>query len=310
MKTRSIISIISIIFTLVMTSCSTEGDILDDMAKVEVPATSGVAAAVSCSIYTNVGTKSEADNTQKAEGAEANTENAIFFLVKGDDVLGCSAVKGGKIYTKNQSGLKVIAITSLSATVSSELSTMTKVSDIVSYRLTNVSDFTKMGQAEVNFSSATANEAEVNVTVSQVAARIDLVKVNITKVAADKVTLKKVELLDQVTSGTLNGTVVEQGATVEAGLNPANGNACASLYSFAGEGVKLQLTFDVDGKKVRKAFTVKHKVGNSSTDEVKAGYVYRITFNATITGENVEPTVTFDVASWKTSQVSGDMVEI
>lgn len=311
MKTRSFITILSILFTLVMVSCSTEGDILDDMAKVEVPATSGVEAAISCSLYNNVMTKGETDKTQDAEGAEANIDNAIFFLVKGNDVLGCSTVKDGKIYTKNQSGLKVIAITSLSSKVSSELSVMTKVNDIKDYTLTNLSDFTKMGETDVNFLTPTADHAEVNVTVSQIAARIDLVKVNITKVAADKVTLKKVELLDQVTSGKLNGTVVVRGTSVEAGLNPANGNACDSLYSFAGENVKLQLTFDVDGKEVVcNAFTVKHKVGDSSTSEVKAGYVYRITYNVKVTGENVEPTVSFEVAPWKASTISGDMVEV
>lgn len=305
MKATANTTIMSFLLTLVMmVSCSTESDILDDMSKVEISATTGVEATISCSIN-NIMTKAGTDKTQDAEGTEKNVANAIFFLVKNGEVLG-SANVDRPIYTKNQSGLQVVAVAGITPEMKAELSTKRTVAEIGDYLLTDLSLFTKMGTAEVVFGSSTETSAEVTVNVTQVAARIDLVKVNISKTAADKVTLTKVELFNQVVSGTLNGTSKQQNGTVEGTLNTTgNGNVCSPLYSFAGKEVSLRLTFDVDGKEKVKEFTVKH----NDIAKVESGYAYRVTFNAKIVGENVEPEVIFEVADWKTSSLIGNMTE-
>lgn len=300
MKTIANTTIMSLLLTVVMlVSCSTEGDMLDDMSKVEASATTGVEASVSCSIHT-VMTKADG-NTQAAEGTEASVANAIFFLVKNGEVLS-SANVGSEIYTKNQSGLQVVAVAGITPEMNAALSALRTVDEITNYTLNNVSLFTKIGTADVKFADTKEDRAEVAVDVTQVTARIDLVKVAITKTAADKVSLTKVELFNQVVSGKLNGTVVAQTGTATGTLN-ATSDGSSPLYSFAGQQVSLRLTFDVDGQEVVKAFTVKHNGSN----EVKAGYVYRVTVNATLVGGNVEPEVTFEVADWKTATVTGNL---
>lgn len=326
MKTRNIITIISIIFTVVMTSCSSEGDVLSEMEGQNKPAE--IAAAISCSIN-KMETKASMESGDKVLAGEGEgVKSVIFFLMKGNDVLGCKENVNAQIFTKKQSGLSVIAVANASTEVAGKLRTATNRDAIMAVALgtDDLASLVKIGEAVINESDYKENNstvtANVAVTVYQVAARIDLSKLTVNVKAADSkvVKLTKVELVNQNVNGRLdreaasfsNGSInTVSSNTINMTTGKVEENLC-HFYTFANTDTKnmtaMQLTFEVDGKEVPvRTFNIKHSDNNNV---VKSGYLYRLNITVNVYGENVEPEVTFTVADWKTSQVSGDMIEV
>ena len=297
MKTRNIITIISIIFAMV--SCSTENDILNDINNNNSNATVED-AVISCSIN-NVATKA-LDNTD-----EATIKNACFFLLdaKGD-VLGYRTGKETVTFkTKKEEGMKVLAVANISDATMATLSTLASKAAIkaVVLNANDLNELPKMGEA-----TATTN---TEITVNQIAARIDLQKVTVNSLTnANSVTLTKVELVNQVNQIKLNESEAHVNSElVNAGIGvtelPAEDTA--TLYTFANNGADataLRLTFTTDGGKVLTTdVTIKH----DGAVKVVAGYNYKLNISVNITGNNIDPTVTFTVADWNDSSFSVDM---
>ena len=293
MKTRNIITIISIIFAMV--SCSTENDILNDMNNNNSNATVED-AVISCSIN-NVATKSVANNNEK------EIANACFFLLnKEGDVIGYRTGKETATFkTKQEAGMKVLAVANISAATMTTLSTLasrTAIEDVV-LNANDLNELPKMGEATA--------EANTAITVNQIAARIDLQKVTVSSLTnANSVSLTKVELVNQVNQIALNANISE---TVLGGKD-GSATDIATLYTFANDATNataLRLTFTTDGGKVLTTeVTIKH---DNKDVKVVAGYNYQLNISVNITGNNVIPTVTFTVADWNDSSFSVDMTE-
>ena len=300
MKTRNIITIISIIFAMV--SCSTENDILNDMNTNNSNATVED-AVISCSIN-NVATKA-LDNTD-----EATIKNACFFLLnKEGDVIGYRTGKETATFkTKQEAGMKVLAVANISAATMTTLSTLasrTAIEDVV-LNANDLNELPKMGEATA--------EANTAITVNQIAARIDLKSVTVKSLAnANSVTLTKVELVNQVNQIKLNESEAHVNSElVNAGIGVTELPAedIATLYTFANDATNataLRLTFTTDGGKV---LTTEVMIKHDNKDvKVVAGYNYQLNISVNITGNNVIPTVTFTVADWNDSSFSVDMTE-
>ena len=298
MKTRNIITIISIIFAMV--SCSTENDILNDMNTNNSANATVEDAVISCSIN-NVATKA-LDNTD-----EATIKNACFFLLdaKGD-VLGYrTGANSATFKTKKEEGMTVLAVANISDATMSTLSTLASRAAIeaVVLNANDLNELPKMGGA--------AAEANTAITVNQIAARIDLKSVTVKSLAnANSVTLTKVELVNQVNQIKLNESEAQVNSElVNAGIGVTELPAedIATLYTFANNGADataLRLTFTTDGGKVLTTdVTIKH----DSAVKVVAGYNYKLNISVNITGNNIDPTVTFTVADWNDSSFSVDM---
>ena len=305
MKTRNIITIISIIFAMV--SCSTENDILNDMNTNNSNATVED-AVISCSIN-NVATKA-LDNTD-----EATIKNACFFLLnKEGDVIGYRTGKETATFkTKQEAGMKVLAVANISAATMTTLSTLasrTAIEDVV-LNANDLNELPKMGEATA--------EANTAITVNQIAARIDLQKVTVNSLAnANSVSLTKVELVNQVNEIALNaGNAKINETAVDANISETvlggegdSATDIATLYTFANDATNataLRLTFTTDGGKV---LTTEVMIKHDNKDvKVVAGYNYQLNISVNITGNNVIPTVTFTVADWNDSSFSVDMTE-
>ena len=300
MKTRNIITIISIIFAMV--SCSTENDILNDMNTNNSNATVED-AVISCSIN-NVATKA-LDNTD-----EATIKNACFFLLDADGyVLGYrTGANSATFKTKKEEGMTVLAVANISDATMSTLSTLASRAAIeaVVLNANDLNELPKMGGA--------AAEANTAITVNQIAARIDLKSVTVKSLAnANSVTLTKVELVNQVNQIKLNESEAHVNSElVNAGIGVTELPAedIATLYTFANNGADataLRLTFTTDGGKV---LTTEVMIKHDNKDvKVVAGYNYQLNISVNITGNNVIPTVTFTVADWNDSSFSVDMTE-
>lgn len=300
MKTRHIITIISVIFALV--SCSTESDILDQVNKPAVDAS--MEALISCSIN-NVNTKAV------VEDDKAITSTVFFLLDSEGDVLAYrSGSSNASFLAKSQEGLKVLAV----ANASTEVAKLKNEAAIMAQTLieNDLNSLVKVGSSNVIF---TGTSATVSVTVSQVAARIDLSKLNVTITDADVVTLKSVELINQNVNGIMNGAIAAfSGKTVSAEtkkvlFNGTIDNVC-HFYSFANNAdnaTALQLNFDIDGKTVSTSVVIKDATNGIA--KVLSGANHQLNLTVTIQGENVIPVVTFTVADWNKSEISVDITE-
>ena len=330
MKTiRNIITtIISIIATIIMVSCSSEGDILNDMSNANNQVNSEVAAAISCNIYNNV-TKASSSEPGGTENATQNTneevKSVIFFLMKDDQVLSCKENIDATLYTKKQEGLTVIAVANACDATRQELVKATSRSQIYGQPLrdADLNQLIKIGESEKIEKFEALNEktvtASAEIEVRQIAARIDLAKLTVNIKASDSKTVKltSVELKNQNIQGNLkgeftgfaNGSVnTKYGTETILKNNELNKNICR-FYTFANDDdnqTTLVLNFEVDNVKSTRAFEIKHL---NDGNMVKSGYLYRLNITANVYGENVDPKVTFEVVDWKTSQVSGEMKE-
>lgn len=316
MGTKSIITIISIICALALASCSTEGDVLSEMEGNNAPADNYVAAAISYSIINNgIATKASTIEEGSPEGATQGTNeaivcNEIFFLMKGDVVLGCQTDIKGTIKTKKQDGLTILAVTNISEETRTALAVATNRSQIMAQALGDA-DFAllpKMGEKEVTFGMATASntvEGKAEITLEQLTARIELTNVEMTGIAADDVRLTAVYLKNQRTEGQVSG----QGTNLIANSAEQAGKGTC-FYTFANntqDVTALVLVFSVDGKKQEKEVKIKHTDGQTN---VNSGYIYRLTVKTKVIGENVTPEVTFTVADWNKSEISAGMTEV
>lgn len=300
MKTRNIITIISAIFALV--SCSAENDILNEMPTQNTEVSS-IEATISCAIN-NVQTKAgEADG-------DNDINNVVYFLLDNkNEVLGYRTSNSASFQTKNQGGLKVLAVVNTKANITTLASKDAIMSQLLDE--TDLNALVKVGEAAVVFAG---NTGTADITVNQVAARIDLSSLTLTITDADLVTLESVELKNRNLAGKMDGTTVALNAsTVAKSTNQkmANGAVAANVchfYSFANgseNATALVLHFDIDGKKVSKEVAI--KVSNGGTNGVVSGANHQLAITATIQGENVTPVVSFTVADWNKSQISVDM---
>lgn len=324
MKTTANITIMSLLLTLVMmVSCSTEGDVLDEMTQVETPATSGVAAAISCSIN-QVMTKAGSE-TQPAGDKNEAVQRVLFFLMKGNQVLGYKEDAKATIYTKKQSGLTVIAVANASDATRTALVKATTRESIyaITSGVADLESLIKIGESgEITefIEEGSTVTANASVAVNQLTARIDLNKLTVNVKATDNkvVKLTGVTLKNQNTTGLMSGKAAGfiarniQGTirTNELNSGVAYDDIC-HFYTFANETTAtpttMVLSFEVDGISSSREFKIKHiNEGNM----VKSGYLYRLNVTVNLSGENVEPEVTFEVADWKTSTVTGDLEEI
>ena len=311
MKTRNIITIISIIFALV--SCSSENDILNEMPSYNTEV-SGIEATISC-VINNVQTRAAQTENDKA------INNVVYFLLDNNgDVLGYRSTSNNSasFQTKNQKGLSVLAVANATTDVTTDVTTMSSRAGIMNLILSegDLNSLVKVGEKEVTFGKD--DNASVQITVNQIAARIDLSSLTLTITDADVVTLESVELKNQNTAGMMNGTTqtfAGSTGTVEATknitlVNGENEAAACHFYSFANgsaTATALVLYFDIDGKKVSKEVTI--KVANNGANGVVSGANHQLQIKAAIQGENVTPEVSFTVADWNKSQISVDMSE-
>ena len=307
MKTRNIITIISIIFALV--SCSSENDILNEMPspKTEV---SGMEGTISC-IINNVQTRAAQEANDKA------INNVVYFLLDNNgDVLGyrTTSTSNASFQTKNQKGLTVLAV----ANATTDVTTKSNRNGIMSLILSegDLNSLVKVGEQEVTFGND--GNATVQIVVNQIAARIDLSSLKLTITDAEVVKLTSVELKNQNTAGKMDGTTqgfvgsiekIEMSKEVIL-YDGENADAACHFYSFANtdseNATALVLHFDIDGQKVSKEVIIKVANGGAN-GVVSSGANHQLHISAKIQGENVTPEVSFTVADWNKSQVSVDL---
>ena len=307
MKTRNIITIISIIFALV--SCSSENDILNEMPS-QNTVVSGIEATISC-VINNVQTRAAQE-----ENDEAINHIVYFLLDNNGDVLGYRSTSNSSasFQTKNQKGLSVLAV----ANATTDVTAMSSRDGIMDLILSegDLNSLVKVGEKEVTFGKD--DNASVQITVNQIAARIDLSSLTLTITDADVVKLESVELKNQNTAGKMNGTTqtfagsakkVETSPNVLLSNGENTETVACHFYSFANgseNATSLVLHFDIDGKKVSKEVKIKLD-GKTELFGVKSGANYKLSISAKIQGENVIPEVSFTVADWNKSQISVDM---
>lgn len=311
MKTRNIITIISIIFALV--SCSADSDILNDIPAQNTEV-SDAEAVISCSI----------DNIQtRATVIVADDEitNAVFFLLDGEDnVLGYRINNTKATFqTKNQADLKVLVVANASQSLQTAITACSTGAAIWGQTLgaDDLTSLVKIGEKKVG--SLTDKSTNVEVTVKQIAARIDIASLTLNIKDADRVTLEQVELINQNIKGHMDSKYADfvgtstTAAKVFSDRVFTSGTAqtdICTFYSFANENVNnkttLKLSFKIDGKTVNTLVTIKD---NDRKERVVGAANHQLTITATIQGENVTPIVTFTVADWNKSQISADMEE-
>ena len=312
MKTRNIITIISIIFALV--SCSADSDILNDMP-VQNTESSGVESVISCSIG-NMQTKAS------VTVADDEITNAVFFLLDGEDnVLGYRINNTKATFqTKDQADLKVLVVANASQNLQNSIINCSTGTAIWGQTLgaDDLKSLVKIGEKKVG--TFTNSNASVEVIVKQIAARIDIASLTLNIKDADEVTLEQVELINQNTKGYMDGKYVDFVGTSTTALiaefqnrkfddGIAQTDIC-TFYSFANEDVNnkttLKLSFKIDGKTVNTLVTIKD---SSREERVVSAANHQLTITATIIGDNVTPEVTFTVADWNKSQISVDLEE-
>lgn len=313
MKTRNIITIISIIFALV--SCSADNDILNDIPAQNTEVSESE-AVISCSID-NIQTRATVTVADDA------ITNAVFFLLDGEDnVLGYRINNTKATFqTKNQADLKVLVVANASQSLQTAITACSTGKAIWGQTLgaDDLTSLVKIGEEKVG--AFTENSINVEVEVKQIAARIDIASLTLNIKDADRVTLEQVELINQNTKGYMDGKYVDfVGTSTTASIaklfsdrvftsGTAQTDIC-TFYSFANENVNnkttLKLSFKIDGKTVNTLVTIKD---NDKKERVVGAANHQLTITATIQGENVTPIVTFTVADWNKSQISADMEE-
>ena len=300
---------------MMFASCSSENDVLSGMGNTNVPTENGVLATVSCNIK-GITTKVMADVEN-----DYVVKDAILLLSKGGSILSAARMDN-VLYTKNQTGLQIIAVANADEATYQALEKLTKVEDIEKQALAvaDLKHLVKISKpVDVKFDNDKATQAHVDIKVEQVAARIDLSKLSVNIKAADSesVLLESVELYNQNTVGILNGNPTSQSGaytretiTINQSIN--NGSSISDVchfYSFANNNdenkTTIRLNLVIDGKAQPREFTIKH----DKIEKVVAGYNYQLNISLIVKGENVEPEVTFTVAAWETSHLSGDLTE-
>lgn len=293
---KSINIFFALIITLAFASCSSEGDILNEMNNSNSSVIEGEKSEISVLIK---------------DGSEADRQISNFIAVAFNGETRVAYVKGINASEEIKiTGLKANTTVDVYvvANAGNQFDNISAKSDFLTQTTTlsqTTTELVKFGRAENIALQSGKNELANAINLEQVAARVDL---SIETINCKSFTVKSVKLANAHSKSSIFGNKNEYDVytTTEDGkiADSANGtiSEIATLYTFANNNSAKQTTLIIEGEIVHNNGTTDNRTYNVvvNNGEIVNGYVYQI--KAKI-NPNMDITVNYQVVNWNSVTV-------
>lgn len=356
MKISNLLAILA--FSVISFACSMENDVINNDMEKMTNTTAGEAALNVQIAINNTGATKTTESVTPGENetiaATTKINDLYIILLKGTDVVTSKKVSMNNaeisstteisdckflVKAKANDIFKVVAIANSSIDfTTTDYNTYSAITAAIQGEA-DLTNLVKMGESNLTVSAvypsttdALANPNTANISLQQLAARVELAAFNVTDASFKhtlpaNVTLNKVQLqnvhksclskTDNNSLETLIGNSAEQ--TIGQKLYDAASNQFTELsdankavfYTFpssadAQQKVQLFLSFNVGDKTYEKSYEIKHATNQSL---VKSGYIYRLKINMTVNSDDVNMNLICYTYDWNYNQISVDFVE-